>query len=109
VRAAFALVLLETLLARFADDIDITLLAFVSYLQQRIFLLEGKPPEEAGRLTRRVVALAYRMALGEGASEQTHASVDRAVERLVGAVTALEELIAEEEQAVKASGKGAAN
>lgn len=105
-RAAFALVLLETLLARFADDIDITLLAFVSYLQHRIFLLEGKSPEEAGRLTRRVVALAYRMALGEGASEQTHASVDRAAERLLGAVTALEELIAQEEQAVS---KGTAN
>jgi hypothetical protein len=106
VRAAFALVLLETLLARFADDIDITLLAFVSYLQHRIFLLEGKPVEEARRLTRRVVALAYRMALGEGASEQTHASVDRAAERLLGAVTMLEELIASEEQAVS---KGTSN
>jgi len=95
--------------ARFADDIDITLLAFVSYLQHRIFLLEGKPPEEAKRLTRRVVALAYRMALGEGASEQTHASVDRATERLLGAVSALEELIASEEQEVNATAKEAAN
>lgn len=96
-------------MARFADDIDITLLAFVSYLQQRIFLLEGKPPEEARRLTRRVVALAYRMALGEGAGEQTHASVDRAVERLLGAVSALEELIASEEQALNAPLKETAN
>ena len=85
-------------MARFADDIDITLLAFVSYLQHRIFLLEGKAPEEAKRLTRRVVALAYRMALGENAGEQTHASVDRAAERLLAAVTTLEELIAREEQ-----------
>jgi len=83
--------------AHFADDIDITLLAFVSYLQHRIFLLEGKAPEEAKRLTRRVVALAYRMALGESVSEQTHASVDRAAERLLAAVTALDELIAQEE------------
>ncbi len=96
-------------MARFADDIDIILLAFVSYLQQRIFLLEGKSPEEAGRLTRRVVALAYRMALGEGASEQTHASVDKAAERLLGAVTALEELIAQEEQALSATSKEAVN
>ena len=85
-------------MSRFADDIDITLLAFVSYLQHRIFLLEGKAPEEAKRLTRRVVALAYRMALGENAGEQTHASVDRAAERLLAAVTTLEELIAREEQ-----------
>jgi len=95
--------------SRFADDIDITLLAFVSYLQQRIFLLEGKPPEEARRLTRRVVALAYRMALGEGASEQTHASVDRAAERLLGAVSALEELIDQEAQALNVPLKEAAN
>lgn len=87
-------------MAHFADDIDITLLAFISYLQHRVFLLEGKPPAEATRLTRRVVALAYRMALGERASEQTHASVDRAAERLLGAVSALEELIAQEEQAL---------
>ena len=96
-------------MAYFADDIDITLLAFVSYLQQRIFLLEGKPPEEARYLTRRVVALAYRMALGEGASEQTHASVDRAAERLLEAVTTLEELIASEEQGLKAPSKETAN
>lgn len=96
-------------MSRFADDIDITLLAFVSYLQHRIFLLEGKPPEEARRLTRRVVALAYRMALGEGASEQTHASVDRAAERLVAAVAALEELIAQEEKALNAPGEGVTN
>lgn len=96
-------------MARFADDIDITLLAFVSYLQHRIFLLEGKPPEEATRLTRRVVALAYRMALGVGASEQTYASVDRAAERLLGAVSALEELIAQEEQEVNAPSKETAN
>lgn len=96
-------------MSRFANDIDITLLAFVSYLQHRIFLLEGKPQEEARRLTRRVVALAYRMALGEGASEQTYASVDRAAERLLGAVTALEELIAQEEHAIKASMKETAN
>jgi len=95
--------------SRFVDDIDITLLAFVSYLQHRMFLLEGKPPEEARRLTRRVVALAYRMALGEGASEQTYASVDRAAERLLGAVSALEELIASEEQAVNATTKETAN
>ena len=96
-------------MSRFVDDIDITLLAFVSYLQHRMFLLEGKPPEEARRLTRRVVALAYRMALGEGASEQTYASVDRSAERLLGAVTALEELIASEEQAVNATTKETAN
>jgi len=96
-------------LARFADDIDITLLAFVSYLQHRIFLLEGKPSEEARRLTRRVVALAYRMALGEGASEQTHASVDRAAERLLGAVSALEELIDQEAQVLNVPLKEAAN
>ena len=96
-------------MAYFADDIDITLLAFVSYLQQRIFLLEGKPPEEARRLTRRVVALAYRMALGEGASEQTYASVDRAAERLLGAVTTLEELIASEEQKLNVTSKEITN
>jgi len=95
--------------SRFADNIDITLLAFVSYLQQRIFVLEGKPPAEARRLTQRVVGLAYRMALGEGASEQTHASVDRAAERLLGAVSALEELIASEEQALNAPLKEIAN
>jgi hypothetical protein len=88
--------------ARFANDIDITLLAFVSYLQHRVFLLEGKSQEEASRLTRRVVALAYRMALGEGANEQTHASIDRAAERLLETVTALEALIASEEQALSA-------
>lgn len=87
-------------MARFANDIDITLLAFVSYLQHRVFLLEGKSQEEASRLTRRVVALAYRMALGEGANEQTHASIDRAAERLLETVTALEALIASEEQAL---------
>jgi hypothetical protein len=88
--------------ARFANDIDITLLAFVSYLQHRVFLLEGKSQEEASRLTRRVVALAYRMALGEGANEQTHASIDRAAERLLETVTALEALNASEEQALSA-------
>lgn len=60
-------------MAQFAGDIDITLLAFISYLQHRVSLLEGKVPTEATRLTRRVVVLAYRMVLGERASEQTHA------------------------------------
>ncbi len=88
-------------MARFANDIDITLLALVSYLQHRLFLLEGKSPPKAERLTRRVVTLAYRMAFGEALSEKTHAAIDRAVERLVDAVAALEVLIEEEEQALE--------
>lgn len=88
-------------MARFANDIDITLLAFVSYLQHRLFLLEGKPPAKAERLTRRVVTLAYRMVFGEALSDKTHASIDRAVEHLVSAVGALEALIEEEEQTLE--------
>ena len=88
-------------MARFADDIDITLLALVSYLQHRLFLLEGRPPEMAERLTRRVVTLAYRMAFGENLEETTHTSIDLAVERLVSAVSALEALIEEEERALE--------
>lgn len=85
-------------MARTVDDIDVTLLALVSHLQYRLFLLEGKPPRKAERLTRRVVSVAYQMAFGRGASEQTQVSIDRTVERLVDSVTALEALIAEEEK-----------
>lgn len=85
-------------MARFADDIDVTLLALVSHLQHRIFLLEGNSPQQAQRLTRKVVTLFYRMAFGETISERTHASVDLAVERLVAAVNTLEELITEQEE-----------
>lgn len=82
---------------RATDDIDVTLLALVSQLQHRIFRLEGKSPQQAERLTRRVVALTYRMAFGENISEKTHTSIDRAVESLVAAINALEDLIAQEE------------
>jgi len=85
-------------MAELADDIDVTLLALVSYLQRRIFLLEGKTAQQAERLTRRVVALAYRMAFGEKITGSTSDSIDRAADGLLAAINVLDDLIAEEER-----------
>lgn len=81
------------------DDIDVTLLALVSYLQHRIFLLEGKSLPQAERLTRKVVSLAYHMAFGENITERTRASIDRAADGLLAAINVLDDLIEEEVQA----------
>lgn len=85
-------------MAQLADGFDVTLLALVSYLQHRIFLLEGKSPQQAERLTRKVVALAYRMAFGEKITNRTHDSIDRAADGLLAAINVLDDLIADEER-----------